>query len=172
MTNHDMQPVYAAGSTGDNSDYSVTSLRVSPDFILATAGAALLDRELQLLLEVHFRALSDDEYSILFHEEHRGVLSTFEGKIRVGYAAGFLGKELYEDLLLVSTIRNLFVNSLEPSRFGSESIENTCRLLRFCRNEISRTGRMVDARGAFYETLLDLQIGLQFVRRGDLAWAV
>jgi hypothetical protein len=171
MTSHDTQSVSQPGLSPGNSGYSVTSLHSSPDFILATAGAALVDRELRLLLHVHFRQLTADEHIALFDEGRSGILSTFEGKIRLAYAAGFLEKEAYEDLLLVGTVRNLFVHYFEPVRFNSERIEKICSSLSINRNQTPRTG-VADAREAFYETLLNLQTGLQFDRRGDLSWAV
>lgn len=148
---------------------SMASLIELPDFLLATSAAVLIDIELERLFRAHFRELARDEYAALFGKERNGILATFNGKIRVGYATRFFGRDVYENLLLVEAVREAFAKSVATPHFDSSDIARLCEKLT-C-NSDERAKSALPPRMAFYRTILELQADLSSERRGDTAYA-
>ena len=58
-----------------------------------------------------------------------GILCTFSAKIRIAYAMKLIHKKVYEALILINEIRNVFAHSLHKIDFNHELITKDCRKL-------------------------------------------
>lgn len=88
------------------------------DHVLATIGAATLERELDLLIE-GFMVPDKREVRILL-DRQQGNLGA---KIRLAYCLGLITTLIRDDLRRVQAIRNEFAHSLLPVGFESVNID-------------------------------------------------
>ena len=109
----------------------------------AIIGAAYLEHSLELLLRTSFRALSKGDDRRMFDGAARGILGTFSAKIRIAYATKLIHKKVYEALLLINEIRNVFAHSLHKVDFGHELIKKDCRQLGMISPRMSSATGMV-----------------------------
>jgi hypothetical protein len=110
-------------------DKILRTLNRSGDKAAALLGAAYLESELEQLLSAFFRPLGKEDRNRMFSPQQRGVLSTFDAKIRVAYAAKLLHVNAYHALLLIAGIRNVFAHSLHDVDFKHPLVVHDCQRL-------------------------------------------
>jgi DNA-binding MltR family transcriptional regulator len=83
--------------------------------------AALVDNRIDKLFEMALRPDKKvrDE---LFRAG--GALGNYAVKVRLAYMLGWFGRDFYEDLLLISKIRNRFAHDIDAKDFADQSIDN------------------------------------------------
>jgi DNA-binding MltR family transcriptional regulator len=96
----------------------------------ALLGTAYLENALKALITTAFRELDKDDYPAIFDGSRNGILGTFNAKIRIAYAMKLIGQTLYWDLLLISTIRNVFAHSLHQVTFDHDDVKSDCKNLK------------------------------------------
>ena len=84
------------------------------DAVAAVMGVSYLDHALELLLKARFIELDKDDYQKVFTSSGGGILESFVAKVRTAYALDLLCPKTYHDLLLISEIRNVFAQGLDP----------------------------------------------------------
>jgi hypothetical protein len=94
----------------------------------AIVGAAFLDTLLEITILARLRPLSRKIKDDLFG--HDKPLSSFSGKINIGFALGLLTTSLHHDLMLVRQIRNKFAHRVEPLTFDDAEIRPMCERLK------------------------------------------
>lgn len=87
----------------------------------ALALVARLDTELQAALR---RVMIEDKKTVDQIFSENGPLFQFGPKIRIAYVFGILEKNIYDDLLVVSRIRNDFAHKLEAKSFKWDRIRS------------------------------------------------
>jgi len=147
---------------------SLTALRNAPDHALAITAAAHLDFVLELLIRNHIPVeLTKEEDRRIFDGASGGILGTSSAKIRIAHAFQIIPKRAYEDMLLVNSIRNVFAHSLHDVKFANELVINDCRKLSLLerRRDMYPDPANIDAREVYYNTILDLYMGIQINMR-------
>ena len=100
-----------------------------PDVSLAVRGCSHLHHMVQKLLKSRFRSLAPEDERMLFDGGANGILSGFSSQLRVAFAAKYLEFDLYNDLMLVNSIRNAFAHSQHPITFAHKLVEQDCKKL-------------------------------------------
>jgi DNA-binding MltR family transcriptional regulator len=147
---------------------SLNALRSAPDHALAITAAAHLDYVLELLIRNHIPVeLTKEEDRRIFDGASDGILGTASAKIRVAYAFNILPGRAYEDMLLVNAIRNAFAHSLHNITFDNELVVSDCRKLSLLerRRDMYPDPLKINAREVYYNTILDLYMGIQINMR-------
>lgn len=80
---------------------------------------ALVERRIDQLFEIGFRP-DKKVHNELFQPS--GALANYAVKVRLAYMLGWFHKDFYEDLLLISKIRNLFAHKIEVKDFSDQRI--------------------------------------------------
>jgi DNA-binding MltR family transcriptional regulator len=145
------------------------ALRKAPDHALAVTAAAYLDHSVELLLRSFFRDdLTSEDDRRLFDGAANGILGTSSAKIRVAYAIRLFKKPVYLDMLLVNHIRNVFAHSLHIVTFQHEDVIRNCKQLDILnrRQDMYLDAEKIDAREVYYDTVLDLYVGIDMSIRG------
>lgn len=95
-------------------------------------GVAILvaaNAEIALRTAIHRNLLvKEDTYKELFHAQ-RGILSSFEAKIRIGYSMGIYGDVHKTNLDCIKAIRNAFAHSAQPISFDTPQVRSVCDLM-------------------------------------------
>jgi hypothetical protein len=95
-------------------------------------GVAILlaaNAEIALRTAIHRNLLvKEDSYSELFHAQ-RGILSSFEAKIRIGYSMGIYGDVHKINLDCIKAIRNAYAHSAQPISFDTPEVKAVCDLM-------------------------------------------
>lgn len=99
------------------------------DQAVALVGGAYLDATLETLLTSHFRVLPKEDEDRLFNST-TGILSSMAAKARLAYALRFIEKQQYEDIMLITQIRNAFAHTLHRVSFSNPLIKADCDALR------------------------------------------
>ena len=86
------------------------------------AFAAVVELDLERLLEAHMPALSKNLRAKLF--EAYGPISTFSAKIDLCYAFGFITQDQHKTLTSIKAIRNKFAHAHTLIHFDHESVVN------------------------------------------------
>jgi hypothetical protein len=81
----------------------------------AVLGGAMVEDALQFAIQAHFVMLSKTDKKKLF--EYPAPLSSFDAKIRIGYAVGLYGPVVRNDLNLIRRVRNGFAHAKKPISF-------------------------------------------------------
>ena len=63
----------------------------------------------------------------MFDGASNGILGLFSSKIRVAYAMRMIDAKMYNDLLLINDIRNVFAHSLHNVTFEHKLVSEDCR---------------------------------------------
>lgn len=79
----------------------------------------LVERRIDQLFEIGFRP-DKIVYNELFQPS--GALGNYAVKVRLAYMLGWFQKDFYEDLLLISKIRNRFAHEIEVKDFSENRI--------------------------------------------------
>jgi hypothetical protein len=94
-------------------------------------GAAILlgsnaENALQVAIDRNL-VVREDAYKLLFHSS--GPLSSFEAKIRIGYAMGIYGDQHKNALDCIKGIRNAFAHAVHPISFETAEVREVCNLM-------------------------------------------
>lgn len=89
--------------------------------------AALLEDVLRSAVALRLPGLSEEEAKPLF--EDRGVLYTFDARIRMGRALAVYGSKTEKALDQVRRIRNVFAHVGHPVSFRSPEVKAACALI-------------------------------------------
>lgn len=79
----------------------------------------LVERRIDQLFEIGFRP-DKKVYNELFQPS--GALGSYAVKVRLAYMLGWFQKDFYEDLILISKIRNRFAHEIEVKDFSENRI--------------------------------------------------
>jgi hypothetical protein len=100
-------------------------MELADDRAAAIVAASLVETSLTLVIIKRLREPLDDvEIKRLF--EGRGVLSTFEYKIDIGFALNLYDKLVRDDLHKIREIRNQFAHHLEVRNFDHTDVSGKC----------------------------------------------
>jgi len=88
----------------------------------AIIGVAYIEYALEQLLISMFIPMSKENKERLFDGSKGGILGGLNAKIRISYAIGIFGKEMFDDLSLVNSIRNVFAHSLHKVDFDKPEL--------------------------------------------------
>ena len=108
----------------------------------ALLGAAYLENALEGLLSAYFRPLGKEDWNRLFSPQARGILSTFDAKLRLAYAARLLHAKAYDALRLIGAIRNVFAHSLHKVSFKHPLVAKDCQRLSVISPTLSESARI------------------------------
>jgi hypothetical protein len=145
------------------------ALKSAPDHALAITTAAYLDHATELLIRNYLREdLTTEEHRRLFDGGQNGILATASAKIRIAYALRFFERPVYLDMLTVNDVRNVFAHSLHPVTFAHELVFRDCQKLSLLerRKDMYPDPTKFDAKEVYYNTVLDLFMGIQLNIRG------
>jgi DNA-binding MltR family transcriptional regulator len=98
------------------------------DRVAAVSCTAFLDDSIGAALAAHFVRLGKQWQDLIFSGP-TAPLSTFAGKIRVGYALGLYGSATCKDLDIMRSIRNDFAHTAGPLSFTDTVIADKCSRL-------------------------------------------
>jgi hypothetical protein len=104
----------------------LTNLRSHGAAATALLSAAYLEHTLEAIFRAFFRNLNSEDDTRMFDGAAGGILGTFAAKIRVAYAMRTIDKNMYDDLLLINDIRNVFGHSLHRVTFDHELVAVDC----------------------------------------------
>jgi DNA-binding MltR family transcriptional regulator len=103
---------------------------------IAVVGAAIVENRLTAVLRA---AMRQDESALQELFRSSGPLGTFGTKIRLAYLLRLIHEDLYNDLLIVTRIRNAFAHDVKISSFEEQSIRAKMRTSKHSRcGKISR----------------------------------
>jgi DNA-binding MltR family transcriptional regulator len=88
----------------------------------AVLGGAFVEDALESAIQKRFIVLGKTKTDKLF--DYPGPLSSFDAKIRVGYAIGLYGQIIHNDLDVIRHIRNAFAHAKKPISFDTQEVIN------------------------------------------------
>jgi DNA-binding MltR family transcriptional regulator len=92
----------------------------------AILGAALLD---ELLSQLISNFLIDDDKEVRNLLDVERPLGAFGARIRAAYCLGLITNEVFQDLNVIKSIRNLFAHGLHGLSFEAEQVRRECAKL-------------------------------------------
>jgi len=101
--------------TSEEVDTLLTEIDTHNHRAAAVLGAAFVEDALEYAIRHRFRPLSKSALEKLF--EYPGPLSSFDAKIRIGFALGLYGEIVRNDLNVIRNIRNGFAHAKKPISF-------------------------------------------------------
>jgi DNA-binding MltR family transcriptional regulator len=115
----------------DDWDAFVGELNEESPRAAVIVGAAFVDDWLQLLLDHSMIADNHARRSLLGDGELADrPLSSFGSRVRAAYGLGLISKTEFEDLKIVSSIRNRFAHERQGFSFDDPKIASWCRSLK------------------------------------------
>jgi DNA-binding MltR family transcriptional regulator len=100
------------------------------DLAFALIAGAFLEKALTTLLHKFFIESKITEQAL---DERDGLLRDFSARTRIAYCLGLVSKGMYQNLVVVGTIRNTFAHSHLPLNFKNPEIKKLCDTLTFPR---------------------------------------
>ena len=96
---------------------------------VAIISICYLDRLLEELIKASY--IKDNKISKLFEEEQ--LLRSFYSKLNIAYFGGLIPKEIFNDLIIINKIRNIFAHEITANidfsdKVVSNKINNFCQL--------------------------------------------
>jgi DNA-binding MltR family transcriptional regulator len=82
---------------------------------------AIVERRIDRLFETALRPEMEIRRELF---RPSGALGNYAVKVRLAYLLGWVGKDVYHDLILISKIRNRFAHSIEAKDFTDQKIES------------------------------------------------
>ena len=115
----------------------IKELENQTDRGVAIIGAAYLEERLAEALMSYFSDKIKNKVTINKNRETvekrifrgYGPLTTFSGKIDLGFALGFYGEKSLADFHVIRDIRNDFAHTVDPVSFTSQAIKSKCNKL-------------------------------------------
>jgi hypothetical protein len=99
------------------------------DRAIVLISTTVVEQSLEGALLKRFKALSPDEEREIFSEDG-APLSSFDPKVRIGFALGLFGKLAKTDLATLRHVRNAFAHSRLEITFDTPEIALACAMLR------------------------------------------
>ncbi len=88
----------------------------------AIIGVAYVEHALERLLSRMFIPMNKEDQKRLFDGSAGGILGCLNAKIRIAYAIGIFGNDIYGNLKLLNAIRNVFAHSLHKLDFSAPEL--------------------------------------------------
>lgn len=145
-------------AAADQLDTLFRELSHENDRVAAITCAAWLDDTLSAAIATRFINLGKEWKERVFDNQN-APLSTFSGKIVIGYALALFGSQTRADLDIIRWVRNQFAHHAQPVSFDRADISEKCLKI--------KTSRDDDARG-FLKPLTDADAPKEHYLRASL----
>lgn len=155
-----MQSGAFGGLTPEELGRMIVGLDQESDRGFVLIAAATLDEVLRLMLRHYFIDNPHEKNFLDKLFENEAPLSTFSSRIRLAYALGFIGDDLYHDLQIVRDIRNKFAHSIKALQLDTDSIRDRIRNFRYAKSWFGHMSQTNDLRLNFKFNFAAMLLGL------------
>ena len=117
-------------------------LNDEPDPICALVGASYIDACLASMLQKHLKKSSVTERLL---NPNTGILGALSNRADMAYCLELIDKMMYQDIIQIAKIRNLFAHNHETLSFSSGEIVSLCNDLQYLRKMFGQVQGIIDA---------------------------
>ena len=103
-----------------------SNLQGYEDAAMALLGCSCIQNALLAFIKTKLVPLSKEDDQRLFDGNQNGIISTFSSQLRIAFAMGLIDRPVFDDLMLMYDIRNVFAHSIHPISFSHLYIEYDC----------------------------------------------
>jgi hypothetical protein len=96
------------------------------DYAITLICQTFVERALEIAILAYLAPDDEEANKRIFNYDHRGPISDFSAKIKMGYVLGIFGKTTRSDLDLIREIRNAFAHSLQPISYKTKEVTDMC----------------------------------------------